>query len=99
MYHQDGVEFTLEGDEIPGFLKGSKKGNVFITTQKASNILRTFLYDLLDVIYFFSDEAIRVKTQFIAFSSYQVIFAPTTASNYGSFSMNFHSIRNVEVSF
>ncbi|XP_068762282.1 WW domain-binding protein 2-like [Montipora capricornis] len=60
VYHQDGVEFTLEGDEIPGFLKGSKKGNIFITTQK-------------------------------------VIFAPTTASNYGSFSMNFHSIRNVEV--
>ena len=36
MYHQDGVEFTLEGDEIPGFLKGSKKGNVFITTQRVS---------------------------------------------------------------
>lgn len=60
VYHQDGVEFALEGDEIPGFLKGSKKGNIFITTQK-------------------------------------VIFAPTTACNYGSFSMNFHSIRNVEV--
>jgi len=42
-------------------LKGSKKGNVFITTQK-------------------------------------VIFAPTTGCSYGSFSMNFHSIRNVEVS-
>lgn len=37
VYHQDGVEFTLEGDEIPGFLKGSKKGNVFITTQKVSH--------------------------------------------------------------
>lgn len=60
MYHQDGVEFTLDGDEIPGFLKGSRKGNVFVTTQK-------------------------------------VIFAPTTGCNYGSFSMNFHSIRNVEV--
>lgn len=60
VYHQDGVEFTLEGDEIPGFLKGSKKGNIFITTQK-------------------------------------VIFASTTGSSYGSFSMNFHSIRNVEV--
>lgn len=60
IYHQDGVEFTLEGDEMPGFLKGSKKGNVFITTQK-------------------------------------IIFAPTTTCNYGSFSMNFHSIRNVEV--
>ncbi|XP_074606005.1 WW domain-binding protein 2-like isoform X3 [Acropora palmata] len=60
VYHQDGVEFTLEGDEIPGFLKGSKKGNIFITSQK-------------------------------------VIFSPTTSSKYGSFSMNFHSIRNVEV--
>lgn len=60
VYHQDGVEFSLEGDQIPGFLKGSRKGNVFITTQK-------------------------------------VIFAPTAGSNYGSFSMNFHSIRNVEV--
>ena len=29
----------------------------------------------------------------------QVIFAPTAGSNYGSFSMNFHSIRNVEVRF
>jgi len=36
VYHQDGVEFTLEGDEIPSFLKGSKKGNIFITTQKVS---------------------------------------------------------------
>lgn len=36
VYHQDGLEFTLEGDEIPGFLRGSKKGNVFITTQKVS---------------------------------------------------------------
>lgn len=36
VYHQDGVEFTLEGDEIPGFLRGSKKGNVFITTQKVN---------------------------------------------------------------
>lgn len=60
IYHQDGVEFALEGGEIPGYLKGSKKGNIFITIQK-------------------------------------IIFAPTTGCNYGSFSMNFHSIRNVEV--
>lgn len=40
VYHQDGVEFSLEGDEIPGFLKGSKKGNVFITTQKVSHFER-----------------------------------------------------------
>ena len=37
LYHQDGVEFALEGDEIPGFLRGSKKGNIFITTQKVSH--------------------------------------------------------------
>ena len=37
VYHQDGVEFTLEGDEFPSLLKGSKKGNIFITTQKVSH--------------------------------------------------------------
>ena len=42
IYHQDGVEFTLEGDEMPGFLKGSKKGNVFITTQKVSHKTSSF---------------------------------------------------------
>lgn len=34
VYHQNGVQFTLEGDGIPGFLRGSKKGNIFISTQK-----------------------------------------------------------------
>ena len=45
VYHQDGVEFTLEGDEIPSSLKGSKKGNIFITTQKVSHKM-TIIYSV-----------------------------------------------------
>ncbi|XP_020912392.1 WW domain-binding protein 2 [Exaiptasia diaphana] len=60
VYHQDGVQFELHGDSIPGFLKGSKKGNIFVSTNR-------------------------------------VIFAPTVQTDVGSFSMNFRSIRGVEV--
>ena len=51
MYHQDGVEFTLEGDGIPGFLKGSRKGNIFITTSK---VLVDFLYVILRLSFAFA---------------------------------------------
>ncbi|EDO38086.1 predicted protein [Nematostella vectensis] len=60
VYHQDDVQFELEGDGVPGFLKGSRKGNIFISTNR-------------------------------------VIFAPNSNCNVGSFSMNFQSIRGVEV--
>lgn len=36
VYHQDGVQFELHGDGIPAFLKGSRKGNIFITTNRVS---------------------------------------------------------------
>ncbi|XP_048575738.1 WW domain-binding protein 2 [Nematostella vectensis] len=60
VYHQDDVQFELEGDGVPGFLKGSRKGNIFISTNR-------------------------------------VIFALNSNCNVGSFSMNFQSIRGVEV--
>ncbi|KAK3704060.1 hypothetical protein QZH41_019015 [Actinostola sp. cb2023] len=60
VYHQDGVQFELLGDGIPGFLKGSRKGNIFVSTNR-------------------------------------VIFAPMAMTEVGSFSMNFQSIRGVEV--
>uniref|UniRef100_A0A6P8J3F2 WW domain-binding protein 2-like isoform X2 n=1 Tax=Actinia tenebrosa TaxID=6105 RepID=A0A6P8J3F2_ACTTE len=60
VYHQDGVQFELQGDGIPGFLKGSRKGNIFISTNR-------------------------------------VIFAPSVNHGVGSFSMNFQSIRGVQV--
>lgn len=46
IYHQDGVEFALEGGEIPGYLKGSKKGNIFITIQKVSS-KRSYIWFIL----------------------------------------------------
>ena len=44
VYHQDGVQFELQGDGIPGFLKGSRKGNIFITTNRVSGIVTFFYY-------------------------------------------------------